>query len=131
MFLKEFWWLSRVQVAKCQCSLKERLFAVRFMRCGWKLDIFFKCIRCFYVYVLFYDYCNTKRSIVVTHEVTWVSRHSGRAYRKGTGTCQIHRRMMIHAIRRLEVWLDQYFRNYREFMGLNFVCFFYAIITLF
>ena len=91
------------------------------MRCDWKFDrLLFKCVCCFNTDVTFYDFCNTKIRITVTHQGTRVVKYSWRAYRQGTNTCQIHRRMTIRAIEGREVRFGQYFTRYREFMSLNY-----------
>ena len=89
-------------------------------------------VECVY-YIL--RFCNTKRMIAVKQEGSRVFNHSGRSYRKGTGTCQIHGRMTIHTICGWEVWFDKYFRSYREFTSLNFcmflLCYRYIVIYAF
>ena len=88
---------------------------------GSSTDSTFKCACSFYYFyadVTIYGFCDKKISITVTQEVTRVVKHSGRAYRQGTRTCQIQRRMKIFAIG-WEVRFSQHFRSYREFMRLN------------
>ena len=126
-------WSLRFQVFQRSILLKSRLLAARFVRCDWKFDGFlFKCVCCFYADVTIYDFWNTQRSITVTQEGTRVVKHSGRAYRQGTRTCQSLIRMMISAIVGREVWFGQYFRRYREFMSLKFrmllLCYRYVIV---
>ena len=113
--------------------MKSRLFVVRFMRCNWKIDKFlFKCVRCFNTDVTFCDFWNTKKWFTVTQEGNRVVKHSGRAYRQGTGTLQSHTSMTINAIGRRRVWFGQHFRRYRELMSLNFcmliLCYIYVVV---
>ena len=103
------------------------------MYCDWKFDGFlFKCVCCFNADVTFYNFFNTERRITATPERTKVVRNSERAYRKGTWTCRIQRRLTICTIGWQEVRFGQYFRRYREFMSLHFrmviLCYCYVIV---
>ena len=91
----------------------------------------------FNVIVTFDYFCNIKRRIKPTQEVTRVVKYSGRNFRQGTRTWQSYRSMTIHAISQHELQLGQYFRRYREFVSLHFLmlflcyCYvlFYAYVT--